>query len=105
MYEVLRYVLPSGRIPINEWLNGIRDKVLRNRILLRIKQVEAGNLGDSTAVGQGVIELRIHHGAGYRIYCGRHGSTVVILLVGGDKSTQAADIKKAQRFWDDWKRR
>jgi putative addiction module killer protein len=56
-------------------------------------------------VGEGVIELRIHVGAGYRVYCGRHGNAVVILLNGGDKSTQARDIARAKEFWSEWKRR
>lgn len=68
-------------------------------------RVEAGNFGDCEPVGDGVTELRIHVGAGYRVYFGRHGKTVVILLCGGDKGSQAADIKRAKDYWADWKRR
>ncbi|MGB8841215.1 MAG: type II toxin-antitoxin system RelE/ParE family toxin [Aliidongia sp.] len=75
------------------------------RIRVRLRQVEAGNFGDCDAVGEGVVELRIHVGAGYRVYCGPHGKTVVILLCGGDKSTQPRDIKRAKELWAEWKRR
>ena len=86
-------------------MSGVRDKIAAARIRVRLRQVEAGNFGDSEAVGDGVIELRVHVGAGYRVYCGRHGKTVVILLCGGDKSTQARDIKRAKDLWAEWKRR
>ena len=65
-------------------------------------RVEAGNFGDCEPVGDGVTELRIHVGAGYRVYFGRHGKTVVILLCGGDKSTQVKDIKTAKRLAEEW---
>ena len=75
------------------------------RIRIRLRQVEAGNFGDCEAVGEGVSELRVHVGAGYRVYFGRHGQTVVVLLCGGDKRTQTNDIKRAKLFWVDWKGR
>ena len=67
--------------------------------------MQAGNLGDCEPVGEGVIELRVHVGAGYRVYCGRHGKAVVLLLCGRDKSSQAADIGSAKKLWSEWKRR
>ncbi|MDD3883624.1 MAG: hypothetical protein PHW66_01700 [Gallionella sp.] len=70
-----------------------------------MRQVQAGNFGDSEPVGEGVIELRIHLGQGYRVYCGRHGKAIVLLLCGGNKSSQTADIKRAKRLWSEWKRR
>jgi putative addiction module killer protein len=103
--ELLRYQREDGREPFTDWLAGLRDKVAAARIRLRLRQVEAGNFGDSAAVGEGVIELRVHIGAGYRVYCARHGKTVVILLCGGDKSTQPSDIKQAKELWSEWKRR
>ena len=75
------------------------------RIRLRLRQVEAGNFGDSEPVGEGAIELRMHVGAGYRVYCARHGNTTVLLICGGDKSTQARDIARAKELWSEWKRR
>lgn len=83
----------------------MRDKVAQARIRIRLRQVQAGNFGDSAPVGDGVIELRVHIGAGYRVYCARHGKAVVILLCGGDKRSQPADIKQAKELWMEWKRR
>lgn len=105
MIDLLRYKREDGREPFTDWLAGIRDKVAAARIRVRLRQIEAGNFGDCDAVGEGVIELRIHVVAGYRVYCGRHGKTVVILLCGGDKSTQPRDIKRAKELWAEWKRR
>ena len=70
-----------------------------------IKRSEAGAFGDAEPVGEGVFELREHLGAGYRVYYGQHGQTVVILLCGRTKKTQPADIKTAREYWTDWKRR
>jgi putative addiction module killer protein len=103
--ELLRYQREDGSEPFTEWLTTIRDKIAAARIRVRLRQVEAGNFGDCEAVGEGVIELRIHVGAGYRVYCGRHGKAVVLLLCGGDKNTQARDIKRAKDLWSEWKRR
>lgn len=105
MIELLRYQREDGREPFAEWLNGLRDKVAQARIRVRLRQVQSGNFGDSKPIGEGVIELRVHVGAGYRVYCGRHGKVVVLLLCGGDKSSQAADVKRAKELWSEWKRR
>jgi putative addiction module killer protein len=94
-----------GRYPFSEWLSGLRDKMAKTRIDLRLHQIESGNLGDAKPVGEGVIELRIHVGAGYRVYCGRRGQTWIILLCGGDKNSQSKDIARARALWEDWKRR
>ena len=104
MIELLRYRRADGREPFTEWLNGIRDKVAQARIRVRLRQLQAANFGDSASVGEGVIELRIHVGAGYRAYCGRHGAAVVLLLCGGDKGSQAGDILLAKKLWSEWKR-
>ncbi|MDR2015614.1 MAG: type II toxin-antitoxin system RelE/ParE family toxin [Azoarcus sp.] len=105
MIELLRYQRENGQVPFTEWLNGLRDKVAQARVRVRLRQVQAGNFGDSEPVGEGVIELRIHVGAGYRVYCVRYGKAVVLLLCGGDKGNQAADIKRAREYWSEWKRR
>ena len=68
------------RRSMSSWLNALRDKVAQARIRIRLRQVQAGNFGDSASVGEGVIELRVHVGAGYRVYCGRHGEAFVITL-------------------------
>lgn len=79
----------------DEWLTDLKDKVGRARILHRIRAAELGNLGDCEPVGEGVSEMRIHVGPGYRVYFTRRGSTVYLLLVGGDKSSQKRDIRRA----------
>jgi putative addiction module killer protein len=105
MFELLRYQREDGREPFSDWLNTLRDKVAQARIRVRLRQVQSGNFGDSEPVGEGVIELRIHVGAGYRVYCGRHGKSVVLLLCGGSKGSQVGDIKHAKELWSEWKRR
>ena len=78
-----------------KWLDGLNDIRARARILVRIERLAAGNPGDVKAVGEGVSELRIDYGPGYRVYYKKRGQKVVILLAGGDKRTQAKDIKTA----------
>ena len=105
MIEVFRYQTEDSDEPLTEWLGTLRDTKAHARILVRLKRLEAGNFGDCDPVGDGVQELREHHGPGYRVYFGRHGLTVVILLCGGSKKSQVADIKTAKAYWADWKRR
>ena len=78
-----------------KWLNGLRDLHAKTRIIARIDRIELGNFGDISPIGEGVSEMRIFYGPGYRVYFVQRGSEVVILLSGGDKSTQASDISKA----------
>jgi len=78
-----------------KWLLGLRDLRARARIQARIDRLELGNFGDARPVGQGVSELRIDHGPGYRVYFVRRGSELIILLAGGDKGSQSTDIRKA----------
>ena len=105
MIELVHYQDENGRHPFREWIATLRDEMAKARIVMRLRQIESGNLGDSKPVGEGVTKLRIHVGAGYRVYCGRHGQQYVILLCGGDKSSQAKDIARAKTLWSDWKRR
>ena len=81
-----------------KWLDGLKDLRARARILVRIERLGAGNPGDVKPVGEGVSELRINYGPGYRVYYKQQGEKVVILLAGGDKRTQAKDIKTALRL-------
>jgi putative addiction module killer protein len=80
------------------WLDGLLDIRTRARVQARIERLAAGNPGDARPVGEGVSELRINYGPGYRVYYVKHGPEVVILLAGGDKSTQARDVKVALRL-------
>lgn len=79
-----------------DWMKSLRDVRARARIVERLDRVSQGNLGDVAAVGDGVSELRIHYGPGYRVYFVRRGATVILLLCGGDKSTQKRDIAAAR---------
>ncbi len=81
-----------------QWLDALRDLQARARIQVRIERLAAGNPGDVQPVGEGVSELRINYGPGYRVYFKQRGRKLIILLVGGDKSTQATDIKMALRL-------
>ena len=87
------------------WLERLRDKTALAAIRIRLRRIEAGNFGDSKSVGDGVAELRVDVGAGYRVYYARHGRDIVILLCGGDKRTQGTDIQMAKRYWAEFKRR
>ncbi len=97
-YEIEIYSDEKGRNPFEEWMGNI-TAVDERRIRKRILRIEDGNLGDYKSLGDGVFELRFFFGAGYRVYFGIIGETVVLLLCGGDKSTQNKDIKKAKEIW------
>jgi hypothetical protein len=77
------------------WLNGLKDGVTRIRLARRLDKAQRGNLGDVKAVGEGVFEMREHFGPGWRLYYVQHGQTLIVMLAGGDKTTQSADIAKA----------
>lgn len=102
MYEIVLYQDKNGKEPLTIWLNGLEKKT-RNRIRARILTIQAGNLGDYKSVGQGVFELRFFFDGGWRIYFGREGNEIIVLLCGGDKSTQKRDIETAKEYWKDYK--
>jgi putative addiction module killer protein len=103
--ELRIFVTEKGREPFSEWLTSLRDIKARAKIRVRLDRVSQGNLGDSHGLGEGVQELRIDYGPGYRVYLGQEGETIVLLLCGGDKSTQTKDIEKAKRYWNEYRRR
>jgi len=105
MIELCRYQLEDESTPVTEWLGGLRDMRARAQIEVRLRRVSAGNFGDCKPVGDGVSELRVDIGAGYRVYYGKHGQALIILLCGGDKGSQQADITRSKAYWVNWKRR
>lgn len=98
----MSYTIPVVEIRETEtfsaWLRGLRDSQSRARIAARIRRLAFGNPGDVRPVGEGISELRIHHGAGYRVYYVQRGAALILLLCGGDKSTQDKDIETAKRL-------
>lgn len=86
--EIRNYLTVDGKNIFDEWLDSLRDRRAKAKIRARLDRVEDGNLGDSKSVGEGVFELRIDYGLGYRIYFGQEEIIIIILLCGGDKSTQ-----------------
>ncbi|MQP68065.1 type II toxin-antitoxin system RelE/ParE family toxin [Niveispirillum sp. SYP-B3756] len=85
-------------LAFTDWLDGLRDRQARARILVRLARLAEGNAGDVKSVGGGIAELRIDYGPGYRVYLTQRGGVLVILLAGGDKTTQDRDIAKARRL-------
>ena len=103
--NLLTYVTTEDRCPFDEWLDGLKDNRAIAQIQKRLIRVGLGNLGDYKSIGGGVLELRIHFGPGFRVYFGQQGNELVILLCGGDKSSQDKDIKLAQDYWTDYEKR
>lgn len=98
---VIVYKTKDNGEPFTRWLFALHDKITRHRMETRIDRIRQGNYGDHKRF-QGIIELRLDFGKGYRIYCGEDGHALVILLIGGDKSSQDKDIKKAVGYWEDY---
>ena len=98
---VREYVTADGRAPFRDWLDTL-TVVVRARIQARLLRFEMGNLGDCKSVGHGVWEARVMTGPGYRVYFGRDGESIILLLTGGDKGSQRRDIVRATRMWDDY---
>lgn len=97
--DIRKYQLETGEFPFDLWFLGLKDMRAKARVLVRLKRVEMGNLGDIKSVGEGVSEIRISEGQGYRVYYGLKGNELVILLCGGNKSTQKKDINIAKEYW------
>ena len=101
-YDIILYKTEGGKEPYAEWINRLRDRAGIQRIATRIERVAQGHLGDHKSLGDGVFELRLHFGPGYRVYFGRAGEVIILLLCGGDKDTQDRDIALAKSYWADW---
>lgn len=105
-YSVEIYRNAVGKEPFSEWLYALRDVKARARIRNRIARIEElGAFGDCEPVGEGIFELRFFFGPGYRVYFGRIGERIILLLCGGDKRTQARDIRRAKQLFNEYRQR
>lgn len=104
-YALLHYLAPDGRNPFQQWLDRLRDGKARIAILRRVERLKGGGFGDCAYCREGVWELRVNTGPGYRVYYARAGREIILLLCGGSKSTQDADIDRAIANWRDYNRR
>jgi len=102
--HIVTYKQDTGKKPFTEWLMDL-DKNSRLTIITRLGRIENGNFGDCKQLtkASGIWEFRINHGPGYRVYFGKQGPIIIVLLIGGDKGSQARDIKKAEKYWLDYK--
>jgi len=105
VFQIRHYVTPSNKDVYMEWWSKLRDHKARIAIDRRTYRLEQGNFGDHKYLKDGVSELRIDVGPGYRVYYAIDGTQIVLLLCGGDKSTQSADIEKAYAYWKEWQSR
>ena len=103
--EVLRYVTEAGRDVLGEWLADLADVRAAARVAVRINRLAAGNFGDCKPLREGVWELRIDFGPGYRVYYAMVDRACVLLLCGGAKRRQSADIQRAVDYWNNYQRR
>lgn len=105
MFEILHYLTLDERDPYQDWLVRLADRQAKSRVMVRVERLRGGGFGDCKPSREGVWELRIDWGPGYRVYYALSGRHVVLLLLGGDKRRQGADIDLAVEYWKDWKRR
>ena len=105
MTKLIHFVDDRGRDVFANWVAALKDKRAAARIALRLTRLECDLFGDCKSLGDGVWELRIDEGPGYRVYYGQFKKTVILLLCGGDKRTQKADIKRAKEYWTQWQER
>lgn len=104
MHNIQHYLSDDGHDIFADWLAKLADRQARAQVVVRLQRMVAGNFGDCQPVG-GVWELRIDYGPGYRVYYAQAGKTLVLILLGGDKRTQQADIETAAAYWANWNRR
>lgn len=105
MFEIEHYLTSKGQDLIGDWLSGLRDVEAKARIAMRINRMKTGNPGDCKPVGEGVWEMRVDCGPGYRVYYAQAGQKLILLLLGGDKRQQARDINQAHKLWQDYQER
>jgi putative addiction module killer protein len=105
MLEIRNYLTAQGEDVFGDWLDDLRDRKAAYKIITRIQRLALGNPGDFRVLDGGVSELRLDFGPGYRVYYGRAGKTIILLLCGGDKATQQKDIDHAKRYLKDYQAR
>jgi putative addiction module killer protein len=103
--EILRYVSSTGRDVFGEWLAKLKDARSQAKIAIRIDRVGSGNFGDCRSLREGICELRVDWGPGYRVYYAMLGKTRLLVLTGGDKHSQSSDIERAIAYFNDYKKR
>jgi len=103
--EIRFYQKPNGKEPFSEWFKSIKDIKIRAHLKNRFERVCVGNTGDCKAVGDGIFEIRIHYGPGYRVYFAEKGGYFILFLIGGTKNSQKKDIEKAKAYWADFQER
>ena len=107
LYTTKRYQDPDGKVPYTEWIIKLRkrDPRVAAKIDTRVDRAESGNFGDYRFEREGVWELKIDYGPGYRVYYALDGDRIILLLIGGDKSSQKQDLAKAVKFWREYQMR
>lgn len=105
LYQLQVYQSSDYKQPFTEWLDGLTDRQARARVKTRLDRLTLGNFGDHRALDGGVLELRIDWGPGYRVYLARVGRVILLLLCGGDKTTQQKDIERAKAYLEDYRSR
>jgi len=102
MFDLLEYITEDAHCPFREWVGTLNNQAAA-KVLTAVERMQQGNLGDHKTVGQGVLERRIDFGPGYRIYFGRDGKKLIVLVGGGSKARQSRDVKNAQKTWAEYK--
>jgi len=103
--EIREYVSRDGKTVFINWWKKLGDQRAREKIQIQLDRLELGNTGDCKSLGDGLHELRIHYGPGYRVYFGNTGKHIILLLYGGNKASQQRDIKRARKYWRDYRSR
>ena len=103
--EIQYYETPAGKLPAKDWLEALKDGLTQAVLYKRIRQAGLGQFGKTRNVGDGVSELKIDYGPGFRVYYGVHKDKLILILMAGSKRTQNSDIKKAKTYWIEWKER
>ncbi|SLM32133.1 conserved hypothetical protein [Desulfamplus magnetovallimortis] len=103
MKKIVHYITSDGKSIFQGWFRTLRDRRAKINITKRLTQAKKGSFGDTKSIGDGVHEMRINYGPGYRVYYANDLETIIVLLCGGDKSTQDEDIKTAKKYWAEYK--